>query len=107
MPTLMAGLVARPAMLGQDARQRGIGNEGALLTAYASTAAHGCVKQAMGLGAFGSDALRYIGTDRSHRIDVAALRARIALDRITELTPFLVVSSAGTVDISALDALVA
>src|SRR5437773_4662575 len=107
MANLMAVLVARTAMLGQDARQRGIGNEGALLTAYASTAAHGCVKQAMDLAGFGSDALRYIGTDRSHRIDVAALRARIALDRSTGLTPFLVVGSAGTVDIGAIDDLVA
>jgi len=107
MANLMAVLVARTAMLGQDARQRGIGNEGALLTAYASTAAHGCVKQAMDLAGFGSDALRYIGTDRSHRIDVAALRARIALDRSTGLTPFLVVGSAGTVDIGAIDDLAA
>ena len=52
MANLMAVLVARTAMLGQDARRRGIGNEGALLTAYASTAAHGCVKQAMDLGGF-------------------------------------------------------
>ena len=107
MANLMAVLVARTAVLGQDGRQRGIGNEGALLTAYTSTAAHGCVKQAMDLAGFGSDALRCIGTDRSHRIDVAALRARIALDRSTGLTPFLVVGSAGTVDIGAIDDLVA
>ena len=107
MANLMAVLVARTAMLGQDGRQRGIGNEGALLTAYTSSAAHGCVKQAMDLAGFGTDALRCIGTDRSHRIDVAALRARIALDRNTGLTPFLVVGSAGTVDIGAIDDLVA
>ena len=89
------------------ARQRGIGNEGALLTAYTSRAAHGCVKQAMDIAGFGTDALRCIGIDRSHRIDVAALRARIALDRSTGLTPFLVVGSAGTVDIGAIDDLVA
>ncbi len=72
MANLMAVLVARTAVLGQDGRQRGIGNEGALLTAYTSRAAHGCVKQAMDLAGFGSDALRCIETDRSHRIDVAA-----------------------------------
>ena len=107
MANLMAVLVARTAMLGQDGRQRGIGDEGALLTAYASSAAHGCVKQAMDIAGFGSDALRCIGIDRSHRIDVAALRARIALDRGTGLTPFLVVGSAGTVDIGAIDDLAA
>jgi len=45
MANLMAVLVARTAVLGQDGRQRGIGSAGALLTAYTSRAAHGCVKQ--------------------------------------------------------------
>ena len=35
----------------------------------------------MDLAGFGSDALRCIEADRSHRIDVAALRERIASDR--------------------------
>jgi glutamate/tyrosine decarboxylase-like PLP-dependent enzyme len=107
MANLMAVLVARAAVLGQSGRQRGIGEEGASLTAYTSTAAHGCIKQAMDLAGFGSDALRCIETDRSHRIDVAALRAQIALDRSAGLAPFLVVGSAGTVDIGAIDDLVA
>jgi len=47
--------------------------------------------------------LRCIEVDRFHRIDVAALRARIALDREAGLKPFLVVGSAGTVDIGAID----
>ena len=84
-------------------RQRGIGDDGALLTAYTSTAAHGCITKAMDIAGFGSDALRCIEVDRSHRIDVAALRARIALDRGAGLRPFLVVGSAGTVDIGAID----
>jgi aromatic-L-amino-acid/L-tryptophan decarboxylase len=107
MANLMAVLVARTAMLGRDARQRGIAREGALLRAYTSRAAHGCVKQAMDLAGFGSDALRYIETDQSHRIDVAALQQQIALDRSSGLTPFLVVGSAGTVDIGAIDDLAA
>ena len=47
--------------------------------------------------------LRCIAVDRFHRIDVAALRARIAADRDAGLKPFLVVGSAGTVDIGAID----
>jgi aromatic-L-amino-acid decarboxylase len=103
MANLMAVLVARTTALGQSVRQRGLGDRGASLTAYTSTAAHGCIRQAMDLAGFGSDALRCIGTDQSHRIDVAALRARIAQDRSAGLTPFLVVGSAGTVDIGAID----
>jgi len=103
MANLMAVLVARTAALGQSVRRRGLGDEGAFLTAYTSTAAHGCIAKAMDLAGFGSDALRCIGVDRSHRIDVAALRARIASDRKAGLKPFLVVGSAGTVDIGAID----
>ena len=103
MANLMAVLVARTSALDPLARRHGIGNEGALLTAYTSAAAHGCVAKAMDLSGFGSDALRCIEVDRWHRIDVAALRARIAIDREAGLKPFLVVGSAGTVDIGAVD----
>jgi glutamate/tyrosine decarboxylase-like PLP-dependent enzyme len=57
----------------------------------------------MDIAGFGSDALRHIEVDRSHRIDVSALRARIDMDRKAGLKPFLVVGSAGTVDIGAID----
>jgi aromatic-L-amino-acid/L-tryptophan decarboxylase len=107
MANLMAVLVARTSALGSLVRRHGIGNEGALLTAYTSTAAHGCVSKAMDLAGFGSDALRCIATDQSHRIDVAALRAQIAIDREAGLTPFMVVGSVGTVDIGGIDDLAA
>jgi aromatic-L-amino-acid/L-tryptophan decarboxylase len=103
MANLMAVLVARTTALGKIARQRGLGGEGARLVAYTSTAAHGCVAKAMDIAGFGSDALRCIGVDRFHRIDVAALRERIASDRNAGFKPFLVVGSAGTVDIGAID----
>lgn len=105
MANLMAVLVARTTALGQSVRRRGV--ESASLTAYTSTAAHGCITKAMDIAGFGSDALRCIQVDRFHRIDVAALRTRIALDRQAGLKPFLVVGSAGTVDIGAIDDLVA
>jgi glutamate/tyrosine decarboxylase-like PLP-dependent enzyme len=103
----MAVLVARTAALGTDARRHGVGEEGALLTAYTSKAAHGCITKAMDIAGLGSDALRPISVDAAHRIDVAALREQIARDRAAGLTPFLVVASAGTVDIGAIDDLLA
>lgn len=103
MANLMAVLVARTAALGTLARQHGIGNDGALLTAYTSQAAHGCVSRAMDVAGFGTDALRRIAVDADHRIDVAALRAQIAVDREVGFKPFLVVASAGTVDVGAID----
>lgn len=103
MANLIAVLVARTSALGRSVRQHGIGDEGARLAAYTSTAAHGCITKAMDIAGFGSDALRHIEVDRSHRIDVSALRARIDSDRKAGLNPFLVVGSAGTVDIGAID----
>jgi glutamate/tyrosine decarboxylase-like PLP-dependent enzyme len=107
MANLMAVLVARTAALGQLARQHGVCGEGALLTAYTSTAAHGCISKAMDLAGFGSDALRSMPTDSSHRVDVGEMRAQIARDREIGLKPFLVIGSAGTVDIGAIDDLAA
>lgn len=104
---LMAVLVARTATLGSSVRQRGIADDGAPLVAYTSVAAHGCISQAMDLAGFGSEALRCVAVDGAHRIDVAALRLRIASDRAAGLKPFLVVGSAGTVDIGAIDDLAA
>jgi len=103
MANLMAVLVARTTALGKPARQYGIGNDGALLTAYTSRAAHGCVSRAMDIAGLGTDALRKINVDADHRIDVAALRAQIAVDREVGFKPFLVVASAGTVDVGAID----
>ncbi len=103
MANLMAVLVARTSALGQPARQRGLGDRGALLTAYTSKAAHGCIAKAMDVAGFGSNALRCIAVDDSHRIDIDALRERIGRDRAIGLKPFLVVASAGTVDIGAID----
>jgi glutamate/tyrosine decarboxylase-like PLP-dependent enzyme len=103
MANLMAVLVARTAALGRDSRRHGTGEAGALLTAYTSKAAHGCITRAMDIAGLGSDALRSIATDAAHRIDVTALRRQIGRDRAAGLTPFLVVASAGTVDIGAID----
>ena len=107
MANLMAVLVARTAALESSVRQHGIGHQGALLTAYTSKAAHGCITRAMDIAGFGSNALRNIAVDHSHRIDVVALRKQIAADREAGLKPFLVVGSAGTVDIGAIDDLAA
>ena len=103
MANLMAVLVARTAVLGQSVRQQGVGERGARLRAYASTAAHGCVAQAMDLSGHGTTALRKIRVDRAHRIDITALRAQIGADRSAGLEPFMVVGSAGTVDVGAID----
>jgi aromatic-L-amino-acid decarboxylase len=103
MANLMAVLIARTKALGQPARRRGVAEHGARLVAYTSAAAHGCIAQAMDLSGLGIDALRCIETDRRHRMNIAALREQIARDRESGLEPFLIVGSAGTVDIGGID----
>ncbi|MGH7119051.1 MAG: pyridoxal phosphate-dependent decarboxylase family protein [Acetobacteraceae bacterium] len=98
-------LVARTAALGAACRKGGLG--AAPLTAYASTAAHACIPRAMDMSGLGSDALRLIATGPTGRIEIEALAQAIALDRAAGRRPFLVVGTAGTVDIGALDDLAA
>ncbi|GLH79632.1 cytochrome d ubiquinol oxidase subunit I [Bradyrhizobium sp. SSBR45G] len=107
MANLMAVLVARRAALGASVRSAGLGDAGRQLRAYTSKAAHGCIAKAMDICGLGSDALRSVAVDAAHRIDIAALRAAVTADRAAGLHPFLVVASAGTVDIGAIDDLAA
>jgi glutamate/tyrosine decarboxylase-like PLP-dependent enzyme len=100
---LLAVLIARTAILGKTARQTGNGAAGCGLRAYTSAVAHGCIARAMDLAGLGSDALRKIPTDSLSRMDTAALRAAIAQDRAAGLQPFLVIGTAGTVDVGAID----
>jgi aromatic-L-amino-acid decarboxylase len=98
----MALLIARTRALGVGVRQAGLGEQGSLLRGYTSRAAHLCVRRAFDLAGLGTNALVEIETDSRQRIDVAALRARIRRDRIS-CRPFMVVASAGTVDVGAID----
>jgi aromatic-L-amino-acid/L-tryptophan decarboxylase len=104
---LLAILIARTAALGRATRQSGIAAQSAKLRAYTSTSAHICVAQAMEIAGLGTDALRKIPTDERFRMDIAALRNAVAEDRANGLEPFLVVGTAGTVDVGAVDDLLA
>jgi glutamate/tyrosine decarboxylase-like PLP-dependent enzyme len=103
MANLIAVLIARDAALGFDVRRKGVAAGPGRLTAYTSMAVHSCVPKAMDIAGIGSDALRLIPTDSRHRIDLAALAESIQRDRKAELTPFLVVGTAGTVNTGAID----
>jgi glutamate/tyrosine decarboxylase-like PLP-dependent enzyme len=105
MANFIAVLMARRTALGQDSRKTGVG--GARLTAYASAGVHRCVPDALDMAGIGSAALRRIPVDTDFRMDLAALSAAIAADRAAGATPFLVVGTAGSVDIGAFDDLAA
>jgi aromatic-L-amino-acid/L-tryptophan decarboxylase len=101
MANLIAVLVARRAALGQTVREQGL--NGAPLTAYASSAAHGCIPRAMDMAGLGTSALRLVAADANGRMDLAALQATIAHDRQSGHRPFLVIGTAGTVNTGAID----
>jgi aromatic-L-amino-acid/L-tryptophan decarboxylase len=99
----MGVLVARTAALGPPVRSRGLTALGRHLTAYTSAAAHGCITRAMEIAGLGRDQLRFIPVDAEHRIEIAALKQAIATDRANGLQPFLLIGTAGTVDVGAID----
>lgn len=101
MANFSAILIARTAALGKAVRRDGVG--GASLTAYASSAVHGCVPKALDMAGLGTGAFRAIGTDDAGRLDLGQLEARVAADRAAGRRPFLVVASAGTVCTGAID----
>ncbi|MGH7041161.1 MAG: pyridoxal phosphate-dependent decarboxylase family protein [Acetobacteraceae bacterium] len=102
---LIGVLIARAAAAGPDVRRHGV--SGLRLAAYTSAAAHGCIPRAMDMAGLGTDALRLIPADAAGRIELPALEAAIARDRAAGLRPFLLVGTAGTVDIGAIDDLAA
>ena len=103
MANFVAVLVARTHALGAASRTDGVAASGARLVAYASAGAHNCVPRAMDMAGLGSGALRAIPTDSEGRMDLAAAAAAIAADRAAGLRPFLLVGTAGSVDIGAID----
>jgi len=105
MANFIGVLVARQRALGAAGRREGA--NGAGLTAYVSTAAHGCVPRAMEMSGLGSESLRKIAVTADHRIDIEALRHAIARDRAAGARPFLLIGNAGTVDVGAIDDLTA
>ena len=101
MANLCAVMIARDRALGAQVRQTGVGETG--IVAYASRGVHGCVVRAMDMTGLGSGRLRLIDTDADHRIRLPMLERAIAADRANGLTPFLVVGTAGSVDVGAID----
>ncbi len=99
----IAILIARNATRGQHVPQQGVATSKRHLVAYTSQAAHGCIARGMEMSGLGKGALRCIPVDAQHRIRTAELRNAIAVDRNAGLTPFLIVGTAGTVDIGAID----
>ena len=102
---LIAVIVARARALGQHVREAGLSQHSAALTAYASSATHACVRKAFEIAGLGSANLRVLPVDGAHRMRPDDAAAAIASDRAAGLRPFLLVGTAGSVDVGSIDPL--
>ena len=103
MATIVALKAARDARL--NARASGVGAH--RLVGYASDQAHNCVARAFDMLGLGSDALRAVPVSAAFEMDINALRKMMAEDRAAGRAPFLLVGTAGSVNVGAFDDLTA
>jgi len=81
------------------------GRDYARAVVYLSEQAHHCVDKALRIAGMGECGRRYVEMDERYRVRPDALEAAIAEDRAAGLIPWLVVASAGTTDVGAIDPL--
>ncbi len=72
---------------------------------YCSELAHSSIDKACVVLGLGISGLRKIPTDAEHRMDVGALEAAIAADRVAGRRPIAVVGTAGTTAVASIDPL--
>jgi len=72
---------------------------------YLSKQTHHSIDKGIRVAGLGECVLRFIALDDVFRIDTAALEQQIEEDKLAGLNPFLVVASAGTTDVGAIDPL--
>jgi glutamate/tyrosine decarboxylase-like PLP-dependent enzyme len=72
---------------------------------YVTPETHSCIRRAVDLLGFGSDALRLLPPDDGLRMDAAVLAAAVTEDRAAGRHPLCVVATVGTVNAGAIDPL--
>nr|WP_232371262.1 pyridoxal-dependent decarboxylase [Desulfogranum marinum] len=103
MATIIALKAARDQRVGLECRKKGVGR--VALVGYASAQAHSCLGRAFDLLGIGSDSLRKVPCDAHFRMDLEALKRAIEEDRAEGNIPFVVIGTAGSVNVGAIDAL--
>lgn len=88
-----------------DLRVRGYDEASRPVRVYASRETHTWIQKATHLSGIGTDAIRWIDTDRMQRMKVEALRQQIEADKATGELPLIVVGTAGSVSTGAIDPL--
>lgn len=72
---------------------------------YLTEQAHHCVDKALRIAGLGECVRRYVAMDARYRLRPDALESAVLLDRQSGLIPWMVIASAGTTDVGAVDPL--
>lgn len=106
MANFVGFLAARAAKSDEDLRTKGVASgANSRLRVYCSAETHTWVQKACDMYGLGTDATRWIPTDSDFRMNLTALRAKIAEDLKSGDRPFMVVGTAGSVSTGAIDPL--
>lgn len=98
--TLIALKAARDRLSDFNGRKAGSAQN---LVGYTSTQTHSCVARTFDILGIGSDALRKVPVNADFEIDCGALKDAIKRDTAAGLTPFVVIGTAGAVNVGAID----
>ncbi len=98
-------LAARRARAPWDVAAEGTSPDERRLLVYASRETHTWLEKAVELFGLGASSIRWVNTHADQRMDVKDLEERIIADRATNLLPFMVVGTAGTVSTGVTDPL--
>ncbi len=105
MANFVCVLAARVDKAQWDVRRQGMHAAASTMRVYATHETHTWIHKAADLFGLGTDAIRYIDTDISQRMDCLKLRQTIEQDLSAGDQPFLIVGSAGTVSTGVVDPL--
>jgi aromatic-L-amino-acid/L-tryptophan decarboxylase len=102
MANLTAFLAARTAKAPKTLKEQGMVNMPEMVF-YCSKATHTWIEKAAVLFGHGSNAIRWIPTDKDNKMDIAILSQTIIEDMETGKKPFLVIGNAGDVSTGVVD----
>lgn len=110
MPKTSSGLVVSGTSMAtiialKTARDQALKNGGDIKTlrGYTSEQTHSCVERAFDLLGFGKESLRKVPCNDAFEIDAEALRRAVHADRVAGLAPFVIIGTAGAVNMGAID----
>lgn len=101
MATIIAMKVGRDQKLGLECRRIGVPHS--KLVGYTSEQATSCLSRAFDLLGLGQDALRKIPCNSEFQMDPDALNTAIDKDLANGLTSFVIIGTAGSVNVGAID----